>query len=323
MQSNLSVKNTWKKLKQSSILGALVAFVVVVIVMSVASNTFFTKNNLTNLIRQGAVLSVVAIAQSLVIITGGIDLSVAPVVSLSTVLTASLITDHGMNWVLAALIAIVACMLCGTINGVLVTFVKIPPIIATLATSMAYQGLCLLYTKGYGINLPAENGLTALIGRGKLLGIPVSGYIIVVIYAIFLVVMKYTMTGRVTYGLGGNSEAVYLSGVSTNKYRVRVYLLSGMLAGIAGVMLTARLNGGHPYNGEGFDMDSVASSVLGGISVAGGTGSLGGTLLGVFILTMITNGLNMINMNTYVQMMIKGLIIVLAIGFGCMRSKKK
>ena len=96
-----------------------------------------------------------------------------------------------------------------------------------------------------------------------------------------------------------------------------------MLAGIAGVMLTARLNGGHPYNGEGFDMDSVASSVLGGISVAGGTGSLGGTLLGVFILTMITNGLNMINMNTYVQMMIKGLIIVLAIGFGCMRSKKK
>ena len=214
-------------------------------------------------------------------------------------------------------------MLCGTINGVLVTFVKIPPIIATLATSMAYQGLCLLYTKGYGINLPAENGLTALIGRGKLLGIPVSGYIIVVIYAIFLVVMKYTMTGRVTYGLGGNSEAVYLSGVSANKYRVRVYLLSGMLAGIAGVMLTARLNGGHPYNGEGFDMDSVASSVLGGISVAGGTGSLGGTLLGVFILTMITNGLNMINMNTYVQMMIKGLIIVLAIGFGCMRSKKK
>lgn len=323
MQSNLSVKSIWKKLKQSSIVGALAAFVVVVIVMSVASDTFFTANNLTNLIRQGAVLSVVAIAQSLVIITGGIDLSVAPVISLSTVLTASLITDWGVNWVLAALIAIVACMVCGTLNGTLVTFVKIPPIIATLATAMAYQGLCLLYTKGYGINLPAENGLTTIIGRGKLLGIPVSGYIIVVIYAIFLIVMKYTMTGRVTYGLGGNSEAVYLSGVSVNKYRVRVYMLSGMLAGIAGVMLTARLNGGHPYNGEGFDMDSVAAAVLGGISVAGGTGSLGGTLLGVFILTMITNGLNMINMNTYVQMMIKGLIIVLAIGFGCMRSKKK
>lgn len=323
MQFDLKNNELWKRAKQSPLLGAVVAFFAVVIVMSIASDTFLTAGNLTNLVRQGAVLSIVAIGQTFVIITGGIDLSVAPLISLSTVLTASLITDHGMGWGAAVILAILACMLCGCFNGALITFVNIPPIIATLATTMAYQGLCLLYTKGYGINLPSGNGLTAFLGRGKLLGIPVAGLVMIVIYLVFYVVLKYTKLGRVTYGLGGNSDAVRLSGISIARYKMEIYALSGMLAGLAGVVLTARLNGGHSYNGEGFDMDSIAASVLGGVSVAGGTGSIWGTFFGVFILTMITNGLNMVNMNTYVQMMIKGLIIVAAIGFGSIRNKKK
>lgn len=323
MQFDLKNNELWKRAKQSPLLGAVVAFFAVVIVMSIASDTFLTAGNLTNLVRQGAVLSIAAIGQTFVIITGGIDLSVAPLISLSTVLTASLITDHGMGWGAAVILAILACMLCGCFNGALITFVNIPPIIATLATTMAYQGLCLLYTKGYGINLPSGNGLTAFLGRGKLLGIPVAGLVMIVIYLVFYVVLKYTKLGRVTYGLGGNSDAVRLSGISIARYKMEIYALSGMLAGLAGVVLTARLNGGHSYNGEGFDMDSIAASVLGGVSVAGGTGSIWGTFFGVFILTMITNGLNMVNMNTYVQMMIKGLIIVAAIGFGSIRNKKK
>lgn len=321
MQSKAMV--LWKRAKQSSIIGTVVALLVVVIVMSVASDTFFTAGNMTNLIRQGGVLAIVAIGQTFVIISGGIDLSVAPLISLSTVFTASLITDYGMAWGIAALVSVVACMICGIINGALITFVKIPPIIATLATTMAYQGLCLLYTRGYGINLPAGNGLTAILGRGRFFGIPAAGYVIIVFYILFFIILKYTKIGRVTYGLGGNAEAVHLSGISTAKYRVMVYAISGLLAGAAGVMLTARLNGGHPYNGSGFDMDSIAASVLGGVSVAGGVGTIWGTLIGIFILTMITNGLNMINMNTYVQMMIKGLIIVAAIGFGSIRGQKK
>ncbi len=323
MQFDGNNNKVWKKAKQSPLLGSAVAFMAVVVVMSVASDTFLTAGNLTNLIRQGAVLSIVAIGQTFVIITGGIDLSVAPLISLSTVVTASLITDHGLGWGWAVILAVLVCMVCGYFNGVLITFVNIPPIIATLATTMAYQGMCLLYTKGYGINLPSGNGLTAFLGRGKFLGLPVAGYVMVIVYLFFYVVLKYTKLGRVTYGLGGNSEAVRLSGISITKYKMKIYALSGMLSGLAGVVLTARLNGGHSYNGEGFDMDSIAASVLGGVSVAGGTGSIWGTLFGVFILTMITNGLNMVNMNTYVQMMIKGLIIVAAIGFGSIRSRKK
>lgn len=316
-------KDIWKKLKQSSMFGAVIAFVLVVIIMSIASNTFFTANNMTNLVRQGGVLAIVAIGQTFAIISGGIDLSVAPLVSLSNVLVASLITNNGMNVGLASLIAIASCTLCGLFNGSIITFLKIPPIIATLATSMAYQGLCLLYTKGYGINLPAGNALTTVLGRGKIGGIPTIALVILLFYVLFFIVLKYTKVGRVTYGLGGNSEAVHLSGISTSKYQIVVYVISGLLAGIAGVLLAGRLNGGHPYNGDGFDMDSIASAVLGGISVAGGVGSIWGALLGVFILTMITNGLNMINMNTYVQMMVKGLIIVAAIGFGRIRNMKR
>ena len=166
---------------------------------------------------QGAVLSIVAIGQTFVIITGGIDLSVAPLISLSTVVAASLITDHGLGWGWAVMLAVLVCMACGYFNGVLITFVNIPPIIATLATTMAYQGMCLLYTKGYGINLPSGNGLTAFLGRGKFLGIPVAGYVMVIVYLFFYMVLKYTKLGRVTYGLGGNSEAVRLSGISITK----------------------------------------------------------------------------------------------------------
>jgi ribose transport system permease protein len=323
MQSSNKAATLWGRVRHSSMLGTVVALLIVIVVMSFASDTFFTGSNLVNLVRQGAVLAVVAIGQTYVIISGGIDLSVAPLISLSTVLTASLVTNNGVHWGAAAVVAILACTLCGILNGAIITFIKIPPIIATLATTMAYQGICLLYTNGYGINLPTGNNLTAVLGRGKLLGIPVSGFVMVAMYVIFFIVLKYTKMGRVTYGLGGNTEAVRLSGVSTARYSVQVYAISGLLSGVAGVMLTARLNSGHSYNGDGFDMDSIAAAVLGGVSVAGGTGSLWGTLIGVFILTMITNGLNMVNLNTYIQMIIKGLIIIAAIGFGSVRSRKK
>lgn len=323
MRYKVKKKNIWAAVKNSSIISAVIAFVIVIIVMSIASPTFLTSRNLTNLISQGAVLSIVTIGQTFVIITGGIDLSVAPVLSLSTVLTASMITDYGLPWGAAALIAAAACMACGIFNGILITYVKIPPIIATLATSMAYQGLCLLYTQGYGINLPAGNSMTELLSYKRWLGIPVAGYVLLILYILFYIILKYTKTGRVIYGLGGSKEAVYLSGIRSNIYSIKVYALSGLLAGIAGVILTARLNSGHPYNGDGFDMDSIAASVLGGVSVAGGIGNIWGALIGVFTLTIITNGLNMINMNTYVQMMIKGLIIVVAIGIGGIRQNKK
>ena len=129
--------------------------------------------------------------------------------------------------------------------------------------------------------------------------------------------------GRGTYGIGGNAEAVRLSGISLNKYSIYIYTISGFTAGVAGILLTGRLNCGHPYNGEAMDLNSIAAVVLGGSSVSGGIGSIWGTLIGVFILTMIENGLNMMNMNPYLQQMVKGLIIVIAVGFGSLRERKK
>lgn len=319
------VKNLYiKKLLQSPVAGALIAFILVFIIMSVTGkSTFLSGNNMMNIIRQGAVLSVVAIGQSFVIISGGIDLSVAPLISLSTVITASLITNSNVNWGIAALAAIAACGALGLINGILISYVKIPPIIATLATSMAIQGISLLYSKGYGINLPAGHPLFKLIARGKVAGFPVSGIFMILLYLAAFIVLRYTKFGRVTYGLGGNTEAVYLSGISVTKYKILVYTISAAMAGLAGIVLTGRINSGHPYNGDGMDMNSIAAVVLGGASVAGGTGVIEGTLIGVFILTMIENGLNMINMNVYLQMMIKGLIIVASIGLGSIRENKK
>ena len=313
-----------KKLLQSPVAGAMIAFILVFIIMSVSGkSTFLSGNNMMNIIRQGAVLSIVAIGQTFVIITGGIDLSVAPLISLSTVITASLITNSNVNWGLACLAALAACAALGVVNGILISYVKIPPIIATLATSMAIQGISLLYSKGYGINLPTGHPLFKLIARGKVAGFPVSGIFMIILYIVTFIILRYTKLGRVTYGLGGNSEAVYLSGISVTKYKIAVYTISAAMAGLAGIVLTGRINSGHPYNGDGMDMNSIAAVVLGGASVAGGTGVIEGTLIGVFILTMIENGLNMINMNVYLQMMIKGLIIVASIGLGSIRENKK
>lgn len=325
--SDIKVNNSsklLKLLKQSPITGAIVALVLVVTIMTITGGgTFMSASNMTNVIRQAAVLSIVAIGQTFVIISGGIDLSVAPLVSLSSIIVTYNIVNNDMNWGLAIILAILACTVLGLFNGALITFVKVPPIIATLSTAMAFQGLCLLYSKGYGINLPGRHIMTTVLGRGIVLGIPVAGIIMVIMYVLFYWIFKRTKMGRITYGLGGNTEAVHLSGISVNKYKMMIYSLSGAMAGLAGVMLAARLNSGHPYNGEGLDMNSIAAVVLGGASVSGGVGVLWGTLLGVFILTMIENGLNMINMNPYLQMMVKGLIIVVAIGMGSLREKRK
>lgn len=329
MQSNTSEKGMknnkfWNSLKQSPILGAIVALILVVVVMTITGGgTFMSSSNMINIVRQSAVLSIVAIGQTFVIISGGIDLSVAPLVSLSSIVVSFNIVNNEMSWGLAIILAVAVCAALGLFNGVLITFVKIPPIIATLATTMAFQGLCLLYSQGYGVNLPSGNAMTAILGRGTVGGFPIAGIFMIAMYVLFYFILRYTSLGRITYGLGGNAEAVHLSGINTSKYRMTIYGLSGMMSGIAGIMLAARLNSGHPYNGEGLDMNSIAAVVLGGATVSGGTGMLWGTLLGVFILTMIENGLNMINMNPYLQMMVKGLIIIGAIGLGSLRERKK
>ncbi|MFQ8689827.1 MAG: ABC transporter permease [Blautia sp.] len=320
-KSEVSRVGSW--VRQSPASGAVVAFVLVLVVMAIfGKGVFLSTNNLVNIIRQGAVLSIVAIGQTFVILSGGIDLSVAPLVSLGTVVVSACIVHYNWNLLLACLLAMAVCALLGCLNGVLITLAKIPPIIATLASAMAFQGICLLYSKGYGINLPQGHALTEVLGRGKIGGFPLSGVLMLLIYLFFFLILRYTKFGRVTYGIGGNAEAVRLSGISLSKYSIYIYTLSGLMAGVAGILLTGRLNCGHPYNGEGMDLNSIAAVVLGGASVSGGVGTIGGTLMGVFILTMIENGLNMMNMNPYLQQMVKGLIIVIAVGFGSLRERK-
>lgn len=317
-------KNIMDTLRGSITAGAIIAFIIVMLVMIVfGKGRFFTRSNLMNVLRQGVVLSIVAVGQTFVIINGGIDLSVASLVSTGSVIVAKFIVTYQMNWILGFAVAVLVCAALGALNGLLITTINMPPIIATLATAMAFEGMNLLYTKGYGINLPTGHPLSAIFGRGNFIGIPISAFLMVLIYLLFYFILRYTTLGRVTYGLGGNEHAVYLSGVSVKKYRILVYMISGLMAGFAGVILAGRVNTGHPHNGSSMDMESISAAVLGGASVAGGIGSLWGTLIGVFTLTIIDNGLNMMKINPYLQMMVKGLIIVAAISFSSLREKKR
>lgn len=326
--SNMAkMQGVWKKIgKGYSKLGVtgnvLVVLLLIVILLSILSPYFLTIGNLTNIARQTATLAIVAVGITMVIITGGIDLSVASNISFNNVLMAILIVNFEFSLPLVILLILVSGILLGLFNGFLITILKIPPIIATLSTSISYSGLAWAISQGYGINIPRDNPITVL-GNGNIGPIPVSLILVVVIYVIAFLIMRNTRFGRILYGLGGNSEAVYLSGLSVRKYTLIVYMVSGFFAALASIVLTGRVVNGHPNGGNNMEMDSIAATVLGGASVFGGVGNIWGTLIGVFTMTTIINGLNLLQINPYIQIVVKGLVLAGSVGLSCIRTQKK
>ncbi|WP_419728586.1 ABC transporter permease [Lichenicola sp.] len=297
----------------------LVGLVVVSIVMIFASDSFLSYSNITNILRQVSINALIAVGMTFVILTGGIDLSVGAVMALSGTLAAGLMAA-GMNGVLALVLCLVVGCGFGLANGAFVAFAGMPPIIVTLATMGIARGLGLIYTGGYPIS-----GLPSWVnwfGEGRILGIQTPIVIMILVYIVGWVLLERTPFGRYVYAIGGNETATRLSGVRVARSKLLIYGLSGLTAAIAAVVLTGRLMSGQPNAGQGFELDAIAAVVLGGTSIAGGRGSLIGTLLGALLLGVLNNGLNMVGVNPYVQTVVKGVIILLAIYIGRERRRR-
>lgn len=308
----------WAQLRRSTLFYPLVGLIVVCIAMMLASPSFLSAANLENVLRQVSINAIIAVGMTCVILTGGIDLSVGAVMALSGTLAAGLMVA-GVNAVAALAIGIAVGLGFGFLNGVFVAFAGMPPIIVTLATMGIARGLALIYTGGYPIDgLP---DWVAFFGSGKVFGIQAPVLIMLAVYAIAWLLLDRMPFGRYVYAIGGNEQATRLTGVRVARVKLIVYTLAGLTSAIAAIVLTGRLMSGQPNAGVGFELDAIAAVVMGGTSISGGRGAILGTLVGALLLGVLNNGLNMIGVNPYVQNVIKGGIILLAIYISRERSR--
>ena len=298
-----------------------VILVLIIVVFGLLSDFFFTVNNLLTVTLQTSILALVAIGMTFVIITGGIDLSVGSVAALVGALAAGLATRSGMGTYPAIFIALLAGVSIGALNGVLVVYGRLPPFVATLATLAVGRGLTLVYTMGNPISGLSDS--FTFWGR-RVFGIPVPLIVLVVVSVLGYVVLDHSVFGLHVFAIGGGEESAHLASVPVKKVKIAVYVISSLLASIAGIILTARLFSAQPNSGEGLELDVIAAAVLGGASLAGGVGSISGTLAGAFIIGILSNGLNLLDVQSYVQQVINGLIFIIAVllDFFIKRRKK-
>lgn len=293
-------------------LGPLLGLLVLIIIVSVLNPSFLEPLNLLNLFRQVAINALIAFGMTFVILTGGIDLSVGAILALSSALTAGMIVS-GVDPILAILVGCILGGIMGMVNGLLITKGKMAPFIATLATMTAFRGLTLVYTKGNPITGLGDNYLFQLFGRGYFLGIPVPAITMILTFVVLFVVLHRTPFGRKTYAIGGNEKASLISGIKVPRVKILIYGLSGLLAALAGAILTSRLNSAQPTAGTSYELDAIAAVVLGGTSLSGGKGRIFGTLIGVLIIGTLNNGLNLLGVSSFYQMVVKGIVIIIAV----------
>lgn len=298
---------------------ALAGLLALAVAMMFVSDRFLTWDNLGNIGRQVSINAIIATGVTLVIITGGIDLSVGAVMTLAMTFGAGAMLA-GVPVPLAIALALLSGLLCGAVNGVLIAYARLPAIIVTLATMEIPRGVALLYTGGYPLsNLPAAFGP---LGRGEILGVHVPTLVMIAVVLAGHVFLTRFVAGRAFYALGGNEEAARLSGLPVNRYKLLAYTLSGFTAALAGVVLSSRLMSGQPNAGIGFELDAIAAVVLGGTAITGGRGSIVGTLIGALTLGVLNNGLNLMGVSPYTQKILKGLIILLAIYVGSIKRDR-
>lgn len=300
------------------------ALIIAFIFLSFASPDFLTTNNLINIIEQNAVTATIALGMTFVIITAGIDLSVGSTAAMTGVLGVVLIAQ-GMNWPLALLIAIIAGGVVGLGNGLLISVAKLNPFIATLGMMTVVRGLTDVYTNAIVVTGPSDilgPDNFGVIGLGKVAGIPVALVILVVLSILASFLLSRTRLGRYTYAIGSNQEAARLSGIPVRKYLLAVYVILGLLTGLAGMIAVSRLGIGEPNFGIGLELDVIAATVIGGASLFGGQGTIIGTLLGVFLIGLIRDGSVLLDVNLFTQNVIIGVVIWLAVLWDQFRRRR-
>lgn len=306
--------------------GAFIALAALVIILSLISAEFRQPSNLLNLLRQASFNGLIAVGMTCVILSDGIDLSVGSTFALSAVVCAELLMA-GFPAFAAIIIVLIVGTLLGAISGLLVTKGRLQPFIATLITMTAYRGLAMIITDGKPIsrlaaNISSESGafLFKLIGKGNIassfnpdLKIPIPAIILVLVFAIFYFILNRTCFGRRIYATGSNEKCATLVGVNTTRVRIMVYSISGFLAALAGLIMISRVDSAQPTLGDGYELDAIAAVALGGTSMSGGRGKIIGTVAGVLIIAVLNNGLNILEVTSYYQDVIKAIVILVAV----------
>lgn len=294
--------------------GILIVLIVMWVLLMAVSPTFRTATNAVNILRQVAVNGIIAIGMTFVIMTGGIDLTVGSLVAVAGVVSGSILVANPDNVVLAVAAGILVCALFGAMNGFFAAYMGVPPFVATLAGQTIARGFAYVYSDGKPYTL-ASDGFS-MIGKGMA---PII--IFIVILAVCHIMLSKMKFGRYIYAVGGNPKAAEASGVRVKYILMKVYILSGVLAGIAGIVLASRTNSGQPAVGTGYETDAIAAAVIGGTSMTGGIGTIPGTLIGILIIGTLNNGLNLLDVSSYWQQIIKGLIILGAVCFDIVSKK--
>lgn len=297
------------------------AIIAMVLFLSFTSDVFLTFDNMMNVLRQTSMIALLAAGVYFVMVSGCIDISLGALVGLTGVVFAIGMTNWGMPPILAALLAMVIGLICGAVNGFMVAKIGIPAMIATLGMQSIARGLTYVITNAYPIAV--KNTEIQWLGRGYLWKIPWPVIIMLVVFVVAHFISQKTKFGRYVYAAGGNEEAAYLSGINVVKIRWVTFLVAGLLSAVAGCILTSRLASGQPNGGLTWEFEAITGAVIGGISITGGRGKPFGALLGAILIGLLTNGMTLLNVNSYYQQMIKGLVLVFAVALDVIQIRRQ
>jgi ribose transport system permease protein len=315
--TNLSLKSFFSL---SGATGPLIGLLLLCLFLTFATDTFFTLRNWLNILDQISVLGILAIGMTFVILIGGIDLSVGSVLALCIMVMGLLSKEVGLPLEMAMLLGIAAAAMAGAVSGSLVAFLGVPAFIATLAMMSAARGLANMVTDGHQIiGFEPWYNLSAIIRHGGFLTVTVA--ITLVVFLSGWLFLRYTSAGRSLYAIGGNAEVARLAGINVKLMTIGVYTISGLLSGLAGIVLGARLDAVQPQAGFTYELDAIAAVVIGGTSLSGGTGGIPGTVIGVLIIGVLRNGLNLLGVSPFTQQVVIGVVIALAVAVEALKKK--
>lgn len=297
--------------------GALIGLIILCIALSIVAPAFLSASNLMNVGIQAATVAILAFGQTFVIVAAGIDLSVGATEAVASMLVAYTGANMGLPAGVTIIVGLLAGAVFGALSGMMNAFLRLPSFIATLAMMSVARGLTLVISDGRPIS---TSGMVNFFG-GTIIGIPVPIIMMVIMGIIASVILNFTTIGRSMYAVGGNMEASRLSGISVHKTQIMVFVLSGIFAAVAGLVIAGRLHSAQPQAADGYEMDAIASVVIGGASLSGGKGKVSGTFIGAILLAVIRNGLNILNVSSFWQKVVIGLVIAFAVSFDTLRRK--
>ena len=304
-------------------LGIIVALLVLCLFLAVnplTRSSFLTQKNVFNVLRQISTNLYLACGMTMVIILGGIDLSVGSVIAMSGCVAAGCVSRYNLPLAVALLCGVLVGLVVGMFNGYVISSTTIPPFIVTLATMNIAKGLAYVYTGGSPVRVVTKEW--QFVGAGYIGPVPTPVVLLVIVLFVTAMIMNKTKLGRHLYAVGGNAQAAEFSGISVARVKFLVHTYSGIMAGLAGIVLASRMYSGQPTAGDGAEMDAIAAVVVGGTSMAGGSGKIGGTIIGGLIIGVLNNGLNLMNVNSFWQYVVKGCVILLAVYLDYIRNKK-